>query len=88
MSWRTTDVGVNARRDMFAVGVPRVLRCLPPSEGAAEAVAALAFTDCGAALLAVVTSTTVQLWAGGQASRRDARCMGRTLTAARARLRS
>jgi hypothetical protein len=52
----------------FAVGVPRVLRCLPArAGGASEAVVSLAFTDCGSQLLAVVTTSTVQVWGGGQA---------------------
>ncbi len=52
----------------FAVGVPRVLRCLPAHDGGRrEAVAALAFADCGSQLLAVVTTSTVQVWGGGQA---------------------
>ena len=54
----------------FAVGVPRVLRCLPEQGGAAhEAVLSLAFTHCGSALLAVVTTSTLQVWGGGQARR-------------------
>jgi hypothetical protein len=53
----------------FAVGVPRVLRCLPEEGGARhEAVLSLAFAHCGSALLAVVTTTTLQVWGGGQAS--------------------
>ena len=52
----------------FAVGVPRVLRCLPEEGGARqEAVLSLAFAHCGSALLAVVTTTTLQVWGGGQA---------------------
>ena len=55
----------------FAVGVPRVLRCLPEQGGAAhEAVLSLAFTHCGSALLAVVTTSTLQVWGGGQARHR------------------
>jgi len=51
----------------FAVGVPRVLRCLPAECAGREAVLSLAFAHCGSALLAVVTTTQLQVWGGGQA---------------------
>ena len=54
----------------FAVGVPRVLRGLPEDGGARhEAVLSLSFAHCGSALLAVVTTTTLQVWGGGQVRR-------------------
>jgi hypothetical protein len=70
----------------FAVGVPRVLRCLGGAGAHAESVAALALSSCGGLLLAVVTDSTVQIWGGGQARGRDARaCARRRAEALRAR---